>query len=68
MDINNSFNKHCFKKFWILITMCIKIDYNSNKNPGPIFSKEDKIYLKGKANSFSKVKMFLCSKMYLDRN
>ena len=48
--------------------MCIKIDYNSNKNPGPIFSKEDKIYLKGKANSFSKVKMFLCSKMYLDRN
>ena len=39
--------------------MCSKIDYNSNKNPGPIFSKEKRVvYEKGKANSFSRVKMF----------
>ena len=47
--------------------MCSKIDYNSNKNPGPIFQKKKGLYVKGKANSFSRVKIFLCSKMYLER-
>ena len=47
--------------------MCSKIDYNSNKNPRPIFSKDNKFSMKGKANSFSRLKMFLCSKMYLER-
>ena len=47
--------------------MYSKIDYNSNKNPGPIFSKEKRLYMKGKVNSFSRVKMFSCSNMYLER-
>ena len=28
-------------------TMCSKIDYNSNKNPGPIFSKEKRVVREG---------------------
>ena len=46
--------------------MCSKIDYNNNKNPGPFFQKKKRVLREGKSHSFSRVKMFLCSKMYLE--
>ena len=53
MDINNSFITHYFKKFW-KYNVYSKIDYNSNKNPGPIFSKEKRVVHEGLSQFFFK--------------